>query len=100
MTIFCFFDHDDVLEPDILFEYYLRIERYGEVDLLYCDEDKLFPDGTYGTPVFKPDFSIDMVRDNNYICHLLTVRRAAYESIEPSSAELDGAQDHAMVLKK
>ena len=95
----CFFDHDDVLEPDILFEYYLRIERYGEVDLLYCDEDKLFPDGTYGTPVFKPDFSIDMVRDNNYICHLLTVRRAAYESIEPSSAELDGAQDHAMVLK-
>ena len=95
----CFFDHDDVLEPDILFEYYLRIKQYGEVDLLYCDEDKLFPDGSYGTPVFKPDFSIDMVRDNNYICHLLTVRKAAYESIEPSSAELDGAQDHAMVLK-
>lgn len=95
----CFFDHDDVLEPDILFEYAARIIGNAKVDLLYCDEDKLFPNGTYGTPIFKPDFSLDMVRDNNYICHLLTVRKGAYDQVEPSTADLDGAQDHAMVLK-
>lgn len=96
---FCFFDHDDVLEPDILFEYAKAINKNPDINLLYCDEDKLFPDGNFGNPTFKPDFSIDMVRDNNYICHLLAVKRSAYDSIEPSGPELDGAQDHAMVLK-
>ncbi len=95
----CFFDHDDVLEPDILFEYAKAISDNPAINLLYCDEDKLFPDGNFGNPTFKPDFSVDMVRDNNYICHLLTVKRSAYDSIEPSGPELDGAQDHAMVLK-
>ena len=47
----------------------------------------------------RPNFSINMVRDNNYICHLLTGRGEAYRQIEPSGPELDGAQDHAMVLK-
>lgn len=95
----CFFDHDDTLEPDILFEYARAIASDPQIDLLYCDEDKLFPNGHYAMPTFKPDFSIDMVRDNNYICHLLTVRTEAYRQIEPSGPELDGAQDHAMVLK-
>ena len=95
----CFFDHDDVLEPDILFEYASAIDADGGIDLLYCDEDKLLPNGEFAMPTFKPDFSLNMVRDNNYICHMLTVRRAAFDSVEPSGPELDGAQDHAMVLK-
>ncbi len=95
----CFFDHDDVLEPDILFEYAIAIESNPGIDLLYCDEDKLLPDGSFANPTFKPDFSLDMVRDNNYICHLLTVRRVLLDQIERSDKALDGAQDHAMVLK-
>ncbi len=95
----CFFDHDDVLEPDILFEYAMAIESNPDISLLYCDEDKLLPDGTLANPSFKPDFSLDMVRDNNYICHLLTVKRALLDKIERSDKALDGAQDHAMVLK-
>lgn len=95
----CFFDHDDVLEPDILFEYAKAIVQNPSINLLYCDEDKLLPDGTLANPTFKPDFSLDMVRDNNYICHLLTVKRVLLAEIEASGKELDGAQDHAMVLK-
>lgn len=95
----CFFDHDDTLEPDILFEYTSALNADHEINLLYCDEDKILLNGRFGDPTFKPDFSLDMIRDNNYICHLLTVRKSVYDTIEPSSAELDGAQDHAMVLK-
>lgn len=95
----CFFDHDDVLEPDILFEYAKTINEFGDVDLLYCDEDKLFPDGSLRNPTFKPDFSLDMLRDNNYVCHLMTVRSDILARIGISSSDLDGAQDHAMVLK-
>lgn len=95
----CFFDHDDVLEPNILFEYASAIEANPLIDLLYCDEDKLLPNGALANPSFKPDFSLDMARDNNYICHLLTVKKCLLDKIAPSDKSLDGAQDHAMVLK-
>ena len=96
----CFFDHDDVLEPNILFEYACALNQNAEINLLYRDEAKLLPDGSLAHPTFKPDFSLDMARDNNYICHLLTVKRACLDRIDLSNSELDGAQDHAMVLKK
>lgn len=95
----CFFDHDDVLEPDILFEYARALNRYDDIDLLYCDEDKLYPDGHYATPMFKPDFSIDLLRDNNYICHMLTVRKSLHAQLETAGEEFDGAQDHNLVLQ-
>lgn len=95
----CFFDHDDVLEPDILFEYVKALNRHEDIDLLYCDEDKLYPDGHYGMPMFKPDFSIDLLRDNNYVCHMLTVRRSLHEQLETAGKDFDGAQDHNLVLQ-
>ena len=56
-----FFDHDDILEPDLLFSYAEAIENNNDVDLLYCDEDKLMPDGKLAQPFFKPDFNIDLL---------------------------------------
>ena len=94
-----FFDHDDLLEPNALYEYAKAIKADPSIDLLYCDEDKLLPEGVYSQPFFKPDFSIDMLRNNNYICHMLTVRRALLEQIEPNTSEFDGAQDHNLTLE-
>ncbi len=94
-----FFDHDDVLEPSILFEYALAVNERPDTDLLYCDEDKLLPDGTLSQPFFKPDFSIDLLRNNNYVCHMLTVRRSLLQEIEPNTREYDGAQDHNLTLR-
>ena len=95
----CFFDHDDVLEPSILFEYALAVNERPDTDLIYCDEDKLLPDGTLSQPFFKPDFSIDLLRNNNYVCHMLTVRRSLLQEIEPNTREYDGAQDHNLTLR-
>lgn len=95
----CFFDHDDLLEPDLLFEYVKAINERPETDILYCDEDKLTPDGFYVDPKFKPDFSIDYLCDNNYICHLLTIRTSLLRSLPENAKEYDGAQDHNMVLR-
>lgn len=95
----CFFDHDDVLEPDLLFEYTKALNACEDVDVLYCDEDKMLPDGTYAEPFFKPDFNIDLLRDNNYICHLLTIRKNLLDKLSPNTAEFDGAQDHNMILQ-
>lgn len=35
-----FFDHDDLIEPDLLYEYALAVLERPDTDLLYCDEDK------------------------------------------------------------
>lgn len=94
----CFFDHDDLLEPDILFEYTKAINNNPETDVLYCDEDKLTPDGFFVDPKFKPDFDIEYLADNNYICHLLTIRKTLLDTLPPNTPEYDGAQDHNMVL--
>lgn len=95
----CFFDHDDILEPDLLFSYAEAIENNNDVDLLYCDEDKLMLDGKLAQPFFKPDFNIDLLRNNNYICHMLTIRKSLLDTLEPNTKEFDGAQDHNLTLR-
>lgn len=94
----CFFDHDDLLEPDALFEYARAINQNSEIDILYCDEDKLQPDGSFCQPYFKPEFSIDLLRSNNYICHMLAIRKSLLDTIPRQTAEFDGAQDHNLTL--
>lgn len=95
----CFFDHDDLLEPNILFEYARAVAGHPDIDMLYCDEDKLDPSGALCNPYFKPDFNIDHLRNNNYICHLLTVRRSLLLTLKPNTKENDGAQDHNTALQ-
>ena len=94
-----FFDHDDVLHPSILFEYTLALNRKDDIDLLYCDEDKLFDNGTYGAPYYKPDFGIDHLRSNNFVCHMLTIRKTLLDEIGPTPDGFDGAQDHWLTLR-
>lgn len=94
-----FFDHDDLLEPDILFEYAKAVDADPSIDLLYCDEDKMDGAGRLFMPYFKPDFSIDQLRNNNYVCHMLTIRRSLLEKLGPIPSEYDGAQDHYMTLR-
>ena len=92
-----FFDHDDILEPDLLFWYVREINDHPDVDMLYCDEDK-FEGGHYSYPFFKPDWSPLFLETNNYVCHLLTVRRSLLERLPVATSEFDGAQDHRLAL--
>lgn len=95
----CFLDHDDLIEPNALYEYARAINEHPDTDLLYCDEDKLTPEGKLVHPFFKPDFSIDLLRNNNYICHFLTIRKSLLETILPNTAEYDGSQDYNLILR-
>lgn len=95
----CFVDHDDIIERDLLFEYAKAVNERPDIDVIYCDEDKLMPDGTYAQPFFKPDFNLDLLRNNNYICHMLTIRRSLLENLEPNTSAYDGAQDHNLTLR-
>ncbi len=93
-----FFDHDDVLAPGLLFAYAQTVNEHPDTDLLYCDEIKLTMGGVLTEPNFKPDFSWDMLRNNNYICHMLTVRASLLRTLPLQGSEFDGAQDHNLTL--
>ena len=93
-----FFDHDDVLEPDILYWYAKGISDYPTTDLLYCDEDHL-QDGHYIVPFLKPDWDPDLLCSENYVCHMLTVRKSLVDALpELPDKRFDGSQDHNMTF--
>ena len=93
-------DHDDLITPDALFEFAKEIVADSEVDSIYSDEDKI-DEKSYDVfdPSFKPDFNIDMLRSQNYICHLYGVRRELVEKYGMFNSEYDGAQDYDFILR-
>ena len=93
-------DHDDLLAPDALFEAAKALEREPSIDVLYTDEDKVDTDGKkHFKPNLKPDFNLDLLRSNNYICHFFMVRRTLAEQAGGFSGEYDGAQDYDFILR-
>lgn len=91
-------DHDDVLLSDALFHVRCKLEE-GDYELLYSDEDK--SDGEmahFFEPHFKPDFNLDYLLSNNYICHFLVMKAELMKKLG-FRREYDGAQDYDLVLR-
>lgn len=94
-----FVDQDDLLRADALYEY-ARAVHMNCADAVYCDEDKLDDrTGIFFEPHFKPDFNLDLLLCNNYICHMLMVRASIVRMAGELNPELDGAQDHDFILR-
>ena len=93
-------DHDDLLEPNALFEVAEKILQDDRVDAVYTDEDKINSKGNkHLTPNMKPDFNLDLLRSNNYICHLFVVRRILISKVGGFRKEFDGAQDYDFIFR-
>ncbi|MBS6396882.1 MAG: glycosyltransferase [Clostridiales bacterium] len=93
-------DHDDLLEEHALFEIVRWLQNNRDADMIYTDEDKVtFDSATFFQPHFKPDFNLDLLRSNNYICHLLVVSRDLIKKAGGYSSEYDGAQDFDFILR-
>ena len=93
-------DHDDVLHPSALYAYVREINEKG-ADYLYCDEATFKGDDINRmiTMHFKPDYAIDNLRANNYICHFSMFRRSLLDGQELFRSQYDGSQDHDMILR-
>ncbi|MBR2527157.1 MAG: glycosyltransferase family 2 protein [Blautia sp.] len=96
----CFLDHDDLLASDALYEAAWAIQKEPDVELVYTDEDKVTQNGAeHFQPHMKPDFNLDLLRSNNYICHLLFVRASLAERVGGFRADFDGAQDYDFIFR-
>ncbi len=93
-----FLDHDDVLTEDALFETAKAINS-REPDFIYSDEDKIDEIGKRRNPFFKPDWSPDLLRSQNYICHLAVIRKSILDKVGGFREGLEGAQDHDLFLR-
>jgi GT2 family glycosyltransferase len=94
------FDHDDILHPSALYEYVRVINEQG-ADYVYCDETT-FKSGDINhmlTMHFKPDYAVDNLRANNYICHFSVFARELLDGTELFRSRFDGSQDHDMILR-
>ncbi|MBQ7943856.1 MAG: glycosyltransferase family 2 protein [Lachnospiraceae bacterium] len=94
------FDQDDVLHPSVLYEY-VKVINEQNADYIYCDETTFKGDSINNmlTLHFKPDFSIDNLRANNYICHFSVFSRELLDGTELFRSGFDGSQDHDMILR-
>lgn len=93
-------DHDDLLEENALYEIVSCLNKKKETDVLYTDEDKVTTDlDEYFLPNFKPDFNLDMLRTNNYICHFFVAKKELIEKVGGFRAEYNGAQDYDLILR-
>ena len=94
------FDHDDLLHPSVLYEY-MRAICEQDADYIYCDEVTFEGNSIDNmlTIHFKPDFSFDNLRANNYICHFSVFSEKLLEETGLFRSEFDGSQDHDMILR-
>ena len=94
------FDHDDILHPSTLYEYVKAVNEL-DADYIYCDETT-FKNGDINkmlTMHFKPDYAVDNLRANNYICHFSVFAKRLLEGEELFRSRFDGSQDHDMILR-
>jgi GT2 family glycosyltransferase/2-polyprenyl-3-methyl-5-hydroxy-6-metoxy-1,4-benzoquinol methylase len=94
----CLLDHDDLLHPSALYEAMQAICDKN-ADFIYTDEDKTDANGNYFDPYYKPDFAIDNLRGNNYICHLVIFKKSLLSDDIKFDSSYDGAQDHDIILR-
>jgi glycosyltransferase involved in cell wall biosynthesis len=93
-----FLDHDDVIEPDALFQIVKLLQTHPDADLIYSDEDKLGEDG-FEAPLFKPDWSPDFFLSYNYVGHLTAVRRDIVQKAGGFRSRFDSAQDYDLFFR-
>ncbi|MDO4965239.1 MAG: glycosyltransferase family 2 protein [Lachnospiraceae bacterium] len=94
------FDHDDILHPCALYEY-MKVICEKNADYIYCDETTFEGDSINKmiTLHFKPDYAIDNLRANNYICHFSVFSAKLLEETGLFRSEYDGSQDHDLILR-
>ena len=92
-------DHDDMLAADALFEVAKTVNDEN-ADVIYTNEDKITMSGEkHFQPNFKPEFNLDMLRSNNYICHFFIAKASLMKEIGGFRGEYNGAQDYDMIFR-
>lgn len=93
-------DHDDDLSDDALACAIECIRSYPKAEFIYTDKDSMLENGRdLVNPLFKPDWSPEMLYSANYLTHLNFIRRESALAVGGFDSQTDGAQDWDLFFK-
>jgi GT2 family glycosyltransferase len=93
-----FFHQHDVLSPAALQRVAILLQE-GPADLIYTDEDRLNSEGRHVEPVFKPDWSPELLLSCAYIGHLMVLSRDAMNRAGGFRDDFAPAEDYDLALR-
>ena len=88
-----------MLAPHALYMVVEAINENPNLKIIYTDEDKIDENGNRFEPHFKSDWNLDLLLSQNYIAHLLVIRKDIVDKIGGFRKGTEGAQDHDIVLR-
>ena len=91
-------DNDDELSYFALYAFYRYIKE-SDADILYSDQDIIDQDGKHRDPLFKPDWSPDLICSQMYVGHLLGFKKSLFEKAGGFRSEYNGSQDYDLFLR-
>lgn len=95
-----FLGQEDTLEADALFELVQTAENQGKPEIIYSDSDSLQREQEiYEEPLFKPDYSLYLLRSMNYIGRCYAVKRSLTDEVGLFDGTFSGADDYDHLLR-
>ena len=93
-------DHDDVLWPNALFEVVTALNNDRNIDWIYSDEDKITEDSKrHIDPMFKPDWSPDLLNSGMYTGHFSVYRKAIVDGLNGFLIGMEYSQDYDLAFR-
>lgn len=94
-----FLDHDDTLAPNAIYEMVKKLNENRDLKLIYSDEDKIDEGDNRHSPHFKSGWNPDMFFSQNYICHLVFIKKEVVDNIGGLRKGYEGSQDYDLLLR-
>jgi O-antigen biosynthesis protein len=94
-----FVDHDDLLHADALESIAQHVVRHPTHEFVYSDEQLIDAEGNLVAHYCKPDPSPERLLGQNYVNHLVAMRRTLLDRIGPLDPRFEPAQDRDLVLR-
>lgn len=94
-----YLDSDDEITEGCLLRYAQEIAINPQLEMLFCDEDKIFETGIRGEPYFKPSFGPETILGKNMVTHLGVYRTDSVRKLGGMRSEFDGSQDWDLALR-
>lgn len=92
-------DHDDMLAPNALYEMTKKLNENNSLKLIYSDEDKIDENNNRFDPHFKSGWNPDMFFSQNYLCHLVLLKKSIVDTINGFRKGYEGSQDYDLFLR-
>jgi GT2 family glycosyltransferase len=94
-----FLEPGDELAPEALFELVARLQSEADLDVVYSDEDSIGPEGRREEPMFKPDWSPDLLLSMNYLQRFGIFRRNRASEVGAFAPDAGLGQPYDLALR-